>query len=40
MSHAEQSPLDIHFLQSAEHKPAEAHVVFDVPEDGFRIDAA
>jgi hypothetical protein len=40
VGHAEQTPLDIHFFQTPEHKPAEFHVVFDIPENGFGLCAA
>jgi len=40
VSHAEQTPLDIHFFQTPEHKSAELHIVFDISENGFGLCAA
>jgi len=40
VSDADQTPLDLDFFQSAEHKSAEAHIVFEVAKDGFGFNTA
>lgn len=35
MGDADQTPFELDFFQPAEHESTEAHIVFDVAEDGF-----